>query len=551
MSGIHVIAAELSGRFTGKPRMTLREMMIEASSRAIRSAGVEAREIDALYCGAMGSFEPEGFVGPIPIRLANALGLRHTDVTPMQVGSSEAGAWVLRQAYEGMRNSTRGTVLVVAGEQMNRLDDGTKVPPAERLAERIARNRAIAEILDDSERRYGLNMVRMGDLTMDALRTAEGFDEAGLHDVLLPLIATEKYRRVTAFPMAHLHHKPDLALDDYFAARAVTRYFNMHDVSATSSGAVALILTRRPQRPSLEILGMGQAFAHQSLIGREGDPRHSSSVRSALLRACDDAGVGLRWLKQCDFSLLHDAFVSIEYTFLKELGFSPAEILDRATSGWSNPFGGLKTCGHALGASGLLQIAKAFHRVFNDSDYIAAPFRGTLPPAERCFATSVGGPLTNVVVTLMRKSGTEAEAVDGRPDDLAAFAERTDAITAEFEAVRQQIPTGLALTLAGTQIRHSAAFGDDANPLLQAHQNPWVHLVENAPDSADALPKAYGFSDAEIPPGTLVKQVPVRIGAVVYTRLEPTGERLVLEPRLSPQGWQALVDDAQRKLSSD
>ncbi|MCA9563841.1 MAG: hypothetical protein KC561_10145, partial [Myxococcales bacterium] len=94
MNRVFVSAAQLSGKFTGKPRLNLREMMFGAANKALSAAGITADQVDALYVGAMGSFEPEGFIGPLPIRLANSLKLRNADVTPMLIGSSEAGAWV-------------------------------------------------------------------------------------------------------------------------------------------------------------------------------------------------------------------------------------------------------------------------------------------------------------------------------------------------------------------------------------------------------------------------------------------------------------------------
>ena len=78
-------------------------------------------------------------------------------------------------------------------------------------------------------------------------------------------------------------------------------------------------LSKEARGSALEIMGMGQAIAPLSLTARRGDPRRAQSIRRAVVRACRDAAVDLRWLLECDFALLHDAFVSIELSFLREL----------------------------------------------------------------------------------------------------------------------------------------------------------------------------------------------------------------------------------------
>ena len=547
MSEIHIIAAELSGRFSARPTRNLQQMMTDAAARAVARAGIAPRDIDALFTGAMGSFPPEGFVGPIPIRLANALGLPHADVTPMQVGSSEAGAWLLRQAYEAMRHTGYDTILVVAGEQMNQLDENAARTPVDILEARIARNRAISEIVDERERLYGLNMVRMGDLTMDVVRVAEGIEEADVTEVLLPYFALRKYRRVRGYPFAHLHHRADLSLEAYRQAPPLSPYFNLHDVSPTSSGAVALILSRQPRTSSLRILGMGQAFVPLSLAGRSGDPRQAGSVRTALTRACRDAGVNMGWLSSCDFALVHDAFISIEYAVLRELGLAPAEIASRIASGWSNPFGGLKTCGHAVGASGLLQVAKAYHRVFCDQRYLSADARRTLPPVDTCFTTSVGGPLTNIVVTLLSRSESEAKPRDLQGQTVEEYEGETRATDSAYARFCEAIPAGHGLVLAATQIRHTAAFGDDANPLLRDRQNPWIYLVEKSPHGSpapddDESPKVYGFAVDRFRTGAIVRLEPVELGGQRYLELVSTGQSLDLPGRLPASDWSRLIE---------
>jgi acetyl-CoA acetyltransferase len=548
MSGIYVIAAELSGPFSSHPTMTLREMMSVAASRAIARADIGPDEVDALYAGAMGNFDPEGFIGPIPIRVNNALGLRNAEITPMLVGSSEAGAWALRQAYEAMKHDpSYKRVLVVAGEQMNPLT-GAAAPADEEAGQdqRRRRNEAISEILDGHERQYGLNMVRAGDLVMDRLAVAHGWSLADLREVFLPLVAMTKYRRVAGYPFGQLHGRAPLTRDEYAEQARLTRYFNMHDVTPTSSGAVALVLSSEPVGAALEILGMGQAIVPISMAARSGDPIETKSIRRAITKACIDAQVDTDWLLSCDFALLHDAFVSIEYAFLAELGVDVAEITRRTTDGWSNPFGGLKTCGHALGASGLLQVAKAHQRIFRDRRYLTESAISSFDPAERCFTTSVGGPLTNVVVSLLQRAGATPTPAD--PGNLTAYSRRTETPDPHYELLRGSIPPGHGMVVCRTHIVHNAAFGDDSNPLFDRVREPWIGLLERSPADSALGPKTFAFSDRTLEVGEVVPIENVEIAGASYSRAGPPAARHVLDAGRAARGLRDLVEALRKQL---
>lgn len=517
MSAVYVIAAELNGRFRGRPERPLIEMMACAAEKALDSAGVQRGEVDAIYAGTMGNFDPEGYVGPIPIRLANSLGLRNADVTPLLVGSSEAGAWALMQAYQAMRRSSSlDTILVLAGEQMNPVE--TPSTHTASFGERKARNQAISDILDEKERHYGLNMVRMGDLLMDLICHAEGWTEEQLKNLFLPLMAMTKYERVCAYPLAHLYGKVEPILSKYQNRPRLTPYFNLDDVTPTSSGATAVVLSTQPSTECLEICGMGQAFDPISMASREGSLALSSSVSLALERACRDANVDRHWLLDSDFAVLHDAFPSIEYAFLKALKLDPLAILDSATSGWSNPFGGLKTCGHALGASGLLQIAKAYHRVFRRADYLSQSAVDNLKEARHCFATSVGGPLTNVVVSILRRHENDSDHPAKPLGELDEFSRSSNSVDPVFEQQKASIPLGCGWILARTQIYHNSNFGDDEIPLFTTVRNPWVYLVERAPADSATDPKAYAYSAEPIDVGSVVSTSEVLIEDQTYLK---------------------------------
>ncbi len=466
------------------------------------------RDVDALYVGAMGGFGPEEFVGLLPLRIGSELKLRHADILPMMAGTSEAGAWALRQAFDGLRRDREySTVLVIAGEQMNPIA-GTEVGKAGLLQERIDRNAVISQVIDPTDARYGLNMLRLGDLFMDMLAGRLGVAEHDLHHVLLPWLALEKYRRVARYPMGHFHKSPVSDYEGYRRRPPVASHFNLHDVCPTSTGAVALVLSRLPPEtgPTVRIRGMGQGYVPASPSDRHGDLGASRAIREALVRACEGADCGIETLLDADFAIIHDAFPSIEVFFLNELcGGDLPQILDRLLSGWSNPFGGLKACGHALGASGLLQIAKAYQRFTADARYIVDP--EPFPGHHHCFTTSVGAALTNVIVSVLSatpEGETEASLVEDRGDaerQRDAFRVRTWDTRRYYDSVGP-VREGEGIVLGSTRYRHMPSFGDADNPLLASVREPYVHLVQL--DEGLEPEKAVAFSRSSIPQGTVV-----------------------------------------------
>jgi len=88
------------------------------------------------------------------------------------------------------------------------------------------------------------------------------------------------------------------------------------------------------------------------------------------------------------------------------MGLSWERSAERMKEGWSNPFGGLLSFGHALGASGLVQVNKAHHLFAGDERYLQdgpGPKRqGFRESGAVAFTTSVGGPLSHIVGSLLR-----------------------------------------------------------------------------------------------------------------------------------------------------
>jgi len=340
-------------------------------------------------------------IGLVPQMLQAQLGLSRRAGCQFVVGTSDSGAWAFAQAVRAARTSERpATVLVVAGQ----------IIPAG-----YASQYQIRAVLGEEDQARGLDMLVVGDLLMDAFRRTQGRTRAEVEE-FLARASERKFLGAQAYPAAMQSGR--------LARRSARRtpYFDGADIAAPCCGAAATLVTsdeelvaqvvrarlgRHAGVPVVEALGVGEGSSNASFLRRQSPLVFGTAVREAFAATADDAGVAVSALPACSFAVVHDAFPSIELAFLLSLGFGWEQATDRIRDGWSNPYGGLLTFGHALGASGLVQVNKTHHIFSGDRRYLRpAQGAGDLPgPAstgEMAFTTSVGGPLSHVVGALFR-----------------------------------------------------------------------------------------------------------------------------------------------------
>ncbi len=416
-------------RSVANPGKALEDLMSRAGERALDMLhlGDEGRlRIDQLLLTTMPDVGGTAMAHAIhlPNVLKRRLQLAETCQARFEVGSSDAGASLFASAVHLLKGLDEpGTALVVAGQIMPGGRDAIQT---------------VAQVLDTPERALGVTMIAVGDLLLDLeawqWRHAEG------RRLFLSGLSVDEPTADTPVPPpeafaaeveAMVRHKLALA-EEYPAAQRrghggpgpergarISRWMTDWHVALASNGACAVVLTtdealvRRwlratGQRRVVRVLGVGEGDADPRLAMRAEPFAFFKSVRQALVSLRRATDTNHEFLRASAFAVLHDAFPSIEHAFLLGLGFSPPEALRRSQTYWPNPYGGLTAFGHALAASGLVQIAKAFH-VFTHAPAYIRGRPGPLHPdtvntdeALHCLTTSVGGPLSHIVATLLQ-----------------------------------------------------------------------------------------------------------------------------------------------------
>jgi hypothetical protein len=402
--------------------VTLTDLLASAGHRALSSlhallgdASYRATcdRVTDLFVTCMPGLDPNERmnVGLVPQTLQAMLQLSRRARCQFLAGTSDSGAWAFAQAVRAARSAERGaTVLVLAGQI---------IPSG------YASQYQIRTVLGDLDQARGLDMLVVGDLLMDCIRRNLGLSRNGV-EAALSTISVRKFQAAGAYPAA---------MQSGRLPRRSTRrtpYFDGDDIAAPCCGAAATLVTsdealvaqvlaarsaRHAGSPVVEVLGVGEGSSNPSFLERQSPLLFATAIREAFASTADDAGVRPATFPGAGFAVVHDAFPSIEAAFLLGMGLDWHRAVERMRDGWSNPYGGLLTFGHALGASGLVQVNKTQHIFSGDRRHLRPIPSGPGPlPGTLAFTTSVGGPLSHIVVSLFRGgNGEQPQSAHGSP----------------------------------------------------------------------------------------------------------------------------------------
>jgi hypothetical protein len=435
---LHPVSVFEKARSVKNPGKALEDLMSRAGERALNmlSLGDEGRlRIDQLLMTTMPDVGGSAMAHAIhlPNVLKRRLQLAEACQARFEVGSSDAGASLFASAVHLLKGlDAPSTALVVAGQIMPGGRDAIQT---------------VSQVLDAPERALGVTMIAVGDLLLD-LEAWQWRQELGRRLFLPGLAVGEAVADVPPPPPeafaaaveAMVRHKLALSVEYPAAQRRgneggpagaapISRWMTDWHLALASNGACAVVLTTDEalvrkwlaatgQRRAVRVLGVGEGDADPRLAMRAEPFGFFKSLRQALVSLRRNTDTNHDFLRSSAFAVLHDAFPSIEHAFLLGLGFSPAEAMRRSRSYWPNPYGGLTAFGHALAASGLVQIAKAFH-VFTQPEAYIQGEPGPLHPdcrrtseAMHCVTTSVGGPLSHIVATLLQSCPVDEATFD-------------------------------------------------------------------------------------------------------------------------------------------
>ena len=359
---------------------SLTDMIYEAVTQALADAGLERARLQAAWFGC---YEPMlyGFEGNSGTFVSDPLNLFPIPVTRVAAYCA-TGIEAVRNAAFAVASGEYDLVLAVGAEKMR------EVP---------SRGSLVAQAVN-----RGHPVIAKGRTapSMFALLATRYFKEYGASEEALGAVAVKNHYHGSLNPKAHF--QKEITPEMHARAPKVADPLGLFDCCPTTDGAAAAILTRADLAPSLTdrytvIRGIAYAVT-AGYWNTQFDPSWNftsfRSTQEAARVAYRMAGVSDP-RKEIDVAECHDCFTITEIVNYEDLGFAaPGEGWKYATGGVTrlggdlpvNTSGGLKSCGHPIGSSGVRMIANIHDQLLGRAG------RMQVPNARMGLAHNLGGP---------------------------------------------------------------------------------------------------------------------------------------------------------------
>ena len=328
------------------PRTLVKEAVFEALS----DASLKLPDIEALYVGNMLS----GILGQqenLGALFAEELGV---NIPAFKIeGACASGGLAVHNAINSILAGVYRTVLVVGVEKMTDHNPGEVVS-------------ALMGAGHDEERLAGMTFPGLY-----AMLARSYIEKYKTKKEDLAAVAVKNHYHATLNSKAQFQHK--VSLEQVLNSPLVADPLGLLDCSPISDGAAAIIIAKSnppaggqkaTKRKNVYIVASAVATDTLSLAGR----KDLTSLASAVKAAGKAYKIAAVKSHEIDVAEVHDCFSIAEIIACEDLSFFPkgkaaSEIAKgKTTLGQGkpviNPSGGLKACGHPVGATGVKQIAE-------------------------------------------------------------------------------------------------------------------------------------------------------------------------------------------------
>lgn len=363
---------------------SLEDLIAEAVFGAVEESGISIDKIQIGFVGNMLSAITAG---------QNHLGALLSEITNLSVpfvrieAACASGGLAVAQACLAIESGQYEVALVVGAEKMTDLS-----------SEDIAQ--ALMSAASEQERQAGLSFPGLYALMAQAYMHKFGAQEKDLAEV-----AVKNHYHASLNPKAQ--YPFEITLSDVLQSNLVSSPLKLLDCSPISDGAAALILCSedfalKVKKNPVFIVGSGQASDTLSLSKRA-SLTELLSTQKAAKKAFAQAKLER---KDIDFLEVHDCFTIAEILAIEDLGFYPkgrgfeAAAKSETKLGGNLPVnlsGGLKACGHPVGATGVKQVVE----VYTQLNHLAGERQ--LKGASVGLTHNVGGTGGTAVVHILRK----------------------------------------------------------------------------------------------------------------------------------------------------
>ncbi len=326
-----------------------RDLVVDAGTKAIIDAGISGSDLSAGYIGTMASGRLIGqeHIGAL---IADYMGLNPLPITRVE-GACASGSLALRQGFMAVASGMHDVVVVGGVEKMTDLDGGE-----------------VSDILGgagDQEWELFLGATFPG---LYALMAKRHMHEFGTTDEMMASVAVKNHKHGSKNKLAQFQN--EISIDDVLKSKMVADPLKILDCSPITDGAAAVILApldmaKKFTEKPVEIISSAQASDTIALHSRQ----TLSGLRATQVAAKQAFEQAKLKPSDIDVAEVHDCFTIAELMAIEDLGFfkkgegGKASLAGKTTFGGDvvvNTSGGLKSCGHPVGATGIKQAVEIF-----------------------------------------------------------------------------------------------------------------------------------------------------------------------------------------------
>ncbi len=385
MRRVSIIGAGLT-KFGEHWSSSFRELITEAAVKAIDDAKIEGKDVQAIYGGAMasGRFIGQEHIGAL---IADQLGMNPIASTRLEAACA-SGSVALRAGYFAVASGMYDMVAVGGVEKMT--DISTEDAAT-----------ALGGAGDQEwELFFGATFP-----ALYALMARRHMHEYGTTEEQLAMCSVKNHANGVLNPYAQFQKA--ITVEEVMNSGYIASPLKLLDCSPITDGAAAVILcatekARKYTDAPVEIVGSGQASDTLALANRS-NMTELRSTKEAARQAFSQAK-----LKPTDIDVaeVHDCFSIAEIMAIEDLGFFKKGYGGKAVANGEtalnskisvNTSGGLKACGHPVGATGIKQIVEGVWQLRG------AAGKRQVKDAEIALAHNVGGSGATAVVHILKR----------------------------------------------------------------------------------------------------------------------------------------------------
>ncbi|MBT8508898.1 acetyl-CoA acetyltransferase [Methanomicrobiaceae archaeon CYW5] len=328
---------------------SFRNLFVEAGAKALEDANMGGDQIDEMFVGNMsaGRFVLQEHIGALIADYAGLAG-NHIPATRVEAACASGGL-AFRQAYTTVASGLNDIVIAGGVEKM------TDVGGSETTD-------ALAAAAD----REWEGLVGATFPGLYAMIATDYMNRFGLTREQLAMVSVKNHANGAKNPIAQ--YRKNITVEDVMRSTQVADPLRLLDCSPVTDGAAAVILcpmemARQFTDTPIRVLASTQACDTISLHDRRDISTLDATV-AAGKRAYAQAGLTPKDIGMVE---VHDCFTIAELCAIEDLGFCAKGEAGKLTEegqtalGGSipvNPSGGLKSCGHPVGATGIKQVAE-------------------------------------------------------------------------------------------------------------------------------------------------------------------------------------------------